>query len=52
MAQLGLTRTLLSCREYLNVLSLLFKVPFCKGHSRILILAGVLFRRLNSQGGS
>lgn len=27
MAQLGLTRTQLSCREYFNVLSLLFKSP-------------------------
>ena len=35
VAQLGLTRTQLSCREYFNVLSLLFKVPFCKGCLRL-----------------
>ena len=35
VAQLGLTWTQLSCREYFNVLSLLFKVPFCKGCLRL-----------------
>lgn len=35
VAQLGLTRTQVSHREYFSVLSLLFKVPFCKGCLRL-----------------